>query len=250
MIDVNLDRIQGLILAPTRELSHQIAYVVQSIGEKMNVKVHVSCGGTDARQDSKMLKQGVHIVVGTPGRIVDMMKRRHLETDYIKLAVTDEADETKGSDADSDDATSSESALVARPPPSVGLQGSFPLSKALKPPMELKDATLPEPEASFGETGARYASAPRAQTVAMLQDARRLASLSCELAQSVPQMVSRRQHETRADEVEAAPASAEQAPDTAAAPEETYSSDSFAGCPSLYRNRYRCSWLTEVQRCR
>jgi hypothetical protein len=120
---------------------------------------------------------------------------------------TDEADETKGSDADSDDATSSESALVARPPPSVGLQGSFPLSKALKPPMELKDATLPEPEASFGETGARYASGPRAQTVAMLQDAQRLASLSCELAQSLPQMVLRQQHEAQADKSETARAS-------------------------------------------
>jgi len=40
-----------------------------------------------------MLKQGVHIVVGTPGRIVDMMKRKYLETDYVKLCIIDEADE-------------------------------------------------------------------------------------------------------------------------------------------------------------
>ena len=92
-IDVDLKRIQGLIIAPTRELSHQIAYVVHNLGEKMQVKVHVSCGGTDVRQDSKILKEGVHIVVGTPGRIVDMMKRKFLDTSYIKLAVIDEADE-------------------------------------------------------------------------------------------------------------------------------------------------------------
>ena len=66
---------------------------MHTIGEKTGVKVHVSCGGTDVRQDSKMLKQGVHVVVGTPGRIVDMMKRKFLLTDYIKICVIDEADE-------------------------------------------------------------------------------------------------------------------------------------------------------------
>lgn len=59
----------------------------------MGVKVHVSTGGTDVRQDAKMLKQGVHVVVGTPGRICDMMKRKFLETDYVKICVVDEADE-------------------------------------------------------------------------------------------------------------------------------------------------------------
>jgi translation initiation factor 4A len=48
-IDINLERTQGIIVSPTRELSQQIAYVVHTIGEKMNVKVHVSCGGTDVR---------------------------------------------------------------------------------------------------------------------------------------------------------------------------------------------------------
>ena len=59
----------------------------------MKVKVHVSIGGTDPRQDAKMLKQGVQVVVGTPGRICDMMKRGNLKTDYVRLCIIDEADE-------------------------------------------------------------------------------------------------------------------------------------------------------------
>ena len=75
------------------ELSQQIAFVVHSLGEYMDVKVHASVGGTDPRQDAKMLKQGVQVVVGTPGRVCDMMKRGALKTEYVKLCVIDEADE-------------------------------------------------------------------------------------------------------------------------------------------------------------
>ena len=59
----------------------------------MKVKVHASVGGTDSRQDAKLLQQGVHVVVGTPGRVVDMMKKGVLKTDYVKICVIDEADE-------------------------------------------------------------------------------------------------------------------------------------------------------------
>jgi len=56
----------------------QIAFVIHTIGKKMNVQVHASCGGIEIREDAKMLKTGVHVVVGTPGRICDMMKRKCL----------------------------------------------------------------------------------------------------------------------------------------------------------------------------
>ena len=59
----------------------------------MKVKVHASVGGTDSRQDAKLLQQGVHVVVGTPGRVCDMMKKGILKTDYVKICVIDEADE-------------------------------------------------------------------------------------------------------------------------------------------------------------
>ena len=68
-------------MAPTRELSMQIAYVVHSIGEYANVKVHACIGGTSVRDDIRLLTQvGNQVVVGTPGRIHDMMKRGFLKT--------------------------------------------------------------------------------------------------------------------------------------------------------------------------
>lgn len=85
---------QALIVAPTRELSMQIAFVVHTIGEYMKVKVHACVGGTVVKEDIRMLKQGgIHVIVGTPGRIHDMMKHGFLKTDYLKLFVLDEADE-------------------------------------------------------------------------------------------------------------------------------------------------------------
>lgn len=81
------------MVAPTRELSQQIWYVIQQIGEFKEAKVHACCGGTAVREDIKVLKEGVHIVVGTPGRVLDMMKKGFLKTDYMKIFVMDEADE-------------------------------------------------------------------------------------------------------------------------------------------------------------
>jgi translation initiation factor 4A len=81
-------------VSPTRELSLQIAFVVHSIGEYQGVKVHACVGGTSVRDDINLLKKGsVHIVVGTPGRIHDMMKKNFFKTDYLRLFVMDEADE-------------------------------------------------------------------------------------------------------------------------------------------------------------
>jgi translation initiation factor 4A len=72
----------------------QIAYVVHSLGEYQGVKVHACVGGTVVKEDIKILKQGgIHVVVGTPGRIIDMMKKDFLKTNYLKIFVLDEADE-------------------------------------------------------------------------------------------------------------------------------------------------------------
>lgn len=92
-IDNKIEHCQALVVAPTRELSMQIAYVVHSIGEFSGIKVHACVGGTVVREDIKILKAGVQVVVGTPGRVYDMMKRGFMKTDYLKLFVLDEADE-------------------------------------------------------------------------------------------------------------------------------------------------------------
>jgi translation initiation factor 4A len=93
MIDTASEHCQALIVSPTRELSIQTTFVVSSIGEYQNVSVHPLVGGTVVREDIARLKKGVHVVVGTPGRIHDMMRRKFLKTEYLKVFVLDEADE-------------------------------------------------------------------------------------------------------------------------------------------------------------
>lgn len=59
----------------------------------MNIECHACIGGTPLREDMKRFQDGVHIVVGTPGRVFDMINRRAFKTDNIKMFVLDEADE-------------------------------------------------------------------------------------------------------------------------------------------------------------
>jgi len=84
---------QALILAPTRELAQQIQKVVVALGDYMGVSCHACIGGTNVRDDMRKLESGVQIVVGTPGRVFDMISRRSFRTDCIKMFVLDEADE-------------------------------------------------------------------------------------------------------------------------------------------------------------
>lgn len=84
---------QSLILAPTRELACQIQKVVTAISDYMDVTVHACVGGTAVRDDMRQLQNGVHIVVGTPGRVYDMISRRALGLESIKQFFLDEADE-------------------------------------------------------------------------------------------------------------------------------------------------------------
>jgi len=84
---------QALILAPTRELAQQIQKVVRALGDFMQVNSHACVGGTLVRDDIKILRTGVQVVVGTPGRVFDMVNREVLQTKNVKLFVLDEADE-------------------------------------------------------------------------------------------------------------------------------------------------------------
>lgn len=92
-IDTNLRECQALILAPTRELAMQIQKVVLALGDFMNAQCHACIGGTNVRDDMRKLEMGVHVVVGTPGRVYDMITRRALRPNTIKIFVLDEADE-------------------------------------------------------------------------------------------------------------------------------------------------------------
>ena len=84
---------QALVLAPTRELAQQIQKVLIALGDYMSLIVHACVGGTAVREDIRILQSGVHIVVGTPGRVYDMINRRVLNMEKVRMFVLDEADE-------------------------------------------------------------------------------------------------------------------------------------------------------------
>lgn len=98
VIDTKSKECQALILSPTRELAIQIQNVVMHLGDYMNIHTHACIGGKNVGEDVKKLQQGQQIVSGTPGRVIDVIKRRNLQTRNIKVLILDEADElfTKG----------------------------------------------------------------------------------------------------------------------------------------------------------
>mgnify|MGYP001346792674 CR=1 FL=1 len=92
-IDDSEKTIQGLILLPTRELAEQVCAVMKDISSYTEIKLLKVIGGTNVDECCKELRRCPHIVIGTPGRILDMIHRRELPTINIKTIVFDEADE-------------------------------------------------------------------------------------------------------------------------------------------------------------
>ncbi|KAJ9111360.1 translation initiation factor eIF4A [Naganishia cerealis] len=92
-IDTTKKEPQALILAPTRELAQQIQKVVIALGDYMNVDCHACVGGTSIKEDIAKLAAGPQVIVGTPGRVFDMINRNFLKTDSMKVFALDEADE-------------------------------------------------------------------------------------------------------------------------------------------------------------
>ncbi len=93
-IDVAQRSIQALVLSPTRELAMQIAKDLKNYSKNTKgLKIAVVYGGSDIRQQIKELDRGPQIVVGTPGRTLDLIKRKKLRVNEIKWVVLDEADE-------------------------------------------------------------------------------------------------------------------------------------------------------------
>ncbi|ORX41102.1 P-loop containing nucleoside triphosphate hydrolase protein [Kockovaella imperatae] len=92
-IDTTVKKTQALIIAPTRELAQQIQKVVIALGDYLNIDCHACVGGTAVREDIAKLNEGPHVVVGTPGRVFDMINRGALKSDSVKMFCLDEADE-------------------------------------------------------------------------------------------------------------------------------------------------------------
>jgi ATP-independent RNA helicase DbpA len=92
-INVESFKLQALILCPTRELSEQVADELRRLGRMIkNLKVLVVCGGVAEYQQLNSLEHGVHIVVGTPGRVLKFLQRGDLNLKNIETFVLDEAD--------------------------------------------------------------------------------------------------------------------------------------------------------------
>jgi len=93
-IDTKIKTPQVLVLTPTRELAIQVAEAFQKYATKIKgFHVLPIYGGQDARGQIRQLERGVHVVVGTPGRVMDLIRRKNLKLNALKTLVLDEADE-------------------------------------------------------------------------------------------------------------------------------------------------------------
>jgi ATP-independent RNA helicase DbpA len=92
-LEIKQFKVQALVLCPTRELADQVANEIRRLARTMqNVKITTLCGGTPLGPQISSLKNGTHIVVGTPGRIDDHLRKASLDLGAVKTLVLDEAD--------------------------------------------------------------------------------------------------------------------------------------------------------------
>jgi translation initiation factor 4A len=94
LIDNEVDKTQAIVLLPTRELASQVFNVFETIAGFMNVNIKLLIGGTNLKDDLLYLnKKQPHIIIGCPGRILDLMYKNYIYSDNINIVVIDEADE-------------------------------------------------------------------------------------------------------------------------------------------------------------
>lgn len=92
-LDVSHYHIQALVLCPTRELADQVAKEIRKLGRVIhNIKVLTLCGGTPSRPQVTSLAHGAHIIVGTPGRVEEHLRKGKLKLNSLTILVLDEAD--------------------------------------------------------------------------------------------------------------------------------------------------------------
>ncbi|KAH9314892.1 hypothetical protein KI387_023519 [Taxus chinensis] len=91
-LDYRKHECQALVLAPSRELAMQIEEVMNALGDYLQVKVHACVGGTSVLNDIRTVEAGVHVLVGTPGRVSDILSRPAIRSNSIRILVLDEAD--------------------------------------------------------------------------------------------------------------------------------------------------------------
>ena len=93
VVDTTIKAPQVLVICPTRELAQQSERVAQQIGHYMGIRVLSTTGGNQIRNDIQSLKSGAQFIIGTPGRIFDLIRRGDLVLEYMKYVILDEADQ-------------------------------------------------------------------------------------------------------------------------------------------------------------
>lgn len=93
LLHADRDQVQGVVLAPTRELAVQVAEELNRIGHFKGIRALPIYGGQEISRQIRALKNRPHIIVGTPGRLMDHMRRRTIRLGQVSLVVLDEADE-------------------------------------------------------------------------------------------------------------------------------------------------------------
>ncbi len=93
LIDESIKSTQVLIISPTHELSRQTKKVIEGLSSYMKITIAECIGGTSVGECKSALHKKPHLVIGTPGRILDMIQKRDLDTTTLRLMVFDEADE-------------------------------------------------------------------------------------------------------------------------------------------------------------
>lgn len=93
-VDPSLTACQAIIVSPTRELAKQSASVATALGRQLGVGVLACVGGTSVRENREALRRGhAQLVVGTPGRVLDLLEKRILDPTHVQVLILDEADE-------------------------------------------------------------------------------------------------------------------------------------------------------------
>ena len=104
-VDPNNKKTQAIVLSPTRELAIQSAEEIRKLAKYMHgIKVLPIYGGQDIGRQIKALKGGATIIIGTPGRVMDHLRRKTIRCDYVDTIVLDEADEAAVSSQEAGDA--------------------------------------------------------------------------------------------------------------------------------------------------
>jgi len=97
-VDTSLNHIQALIIVPTRELALQTSQICIELSKHIKARVMVTTGGTNLKDDIMRIYENVHIIIATPGRILDLMDKKVAKVDKCKILVLDEADKLLSQD--------------------------------------------------------------------------------------------------------------------------------------------------------